>query len=74
MEEYVTIEEMAEIHGVDPMTIRRILWADQDRVPEKRRIPGAEKVGSTFRGEWKIPRESAENWRRSKRGRKPSGD
>ena len=67
---YVTIEEMAAMHGVDPMTVRRILWSDQQRDPADRRIPGAVKIGSTFRGEWRIPRDSAQNWQRSARGRK----
>jgi predicted transcriptional regulator len=67
---YVTVEEMAEMASVAPNTIYRILRADQDKLPELRRIPGAFKRGSKYRGEWLIPRDTAESWRRDGRGRK----
>jgi hypothetical protein len=37
---------------------------------ESRRIPGAFKRGSKYRGEWLIPRAIAETWQRDERGRK----
>ncbi|MEO0561211.1 MAG: hypothetical protein AAF125_03810 [Chloroflexota bacterium] len=67
---YVTVEEMAELASVAPNTIYRILRADQDKPPEARRIPGAFKRGSKYRGEWLIPRDTAESWERDERGRK----
>lgn len=67
---YITVEEMAEIAAVAPNTIYRILRADQHKDPDKRRIPGAYKRGSKYRGEWLIPRETALNWKRDDRGRK----
>jgi hypothetical protein len=68
--DYVTVEEMALMHNVAPNTIFRILRADQDKPESKRRIPGAVKEGSKYRGEWKIPRDVAEKWERSAAGRK----
>lgn len=68
--DYVSPEEMAAIHGVDKMTILRALWEDQKRPEDQRRIPGAVKVGSKYRGEWRIPRDTAEAWQRDPRGRK----
>jgi predicted transcriptional regulator len=67
---YITVEEMAEMASVAPNTIYRILRADQKKLPENRRIQGAFKRGSKYRGEWLIPRETAENWKRDERGRK----
>ncbi|RMG87926.1 MAG: hypothetical protein D6712_04720 [Chloroflexi bacterium] len=71
-EDTVTIEEMADMHGVAANTIRRILWADQDKPYDEKQLPGAYKVGSKFRGEWRIPRATAEAWQRDPRGRKKS--
>ncbi len=67
---YITVEEMAEMASVAPNTIYRILRSDQKKPEDKRRIPGAYKRGSKYRGEWLIPRETAENWKRDERGRK----
>jgi predicted transcriptional regulator len=67
---YVTVDEMAEMASVAPNTIYRILRADQQKSPEIRRIPGAFKRGSKYRGEWLIPRTTAETWVRDERGRK----
>lgn len=67
---YVTVEEMARMASVAPNTIYRILRADQQKPEDKRRIPGAFKRGSKYRGEWLIPRDTAENWKRDERGRK----
>lgn len=72
--EMIDIDEMAAMHKVDRHTIHRILLADQKRPENERRIPGAVKLGSRYRGEWKIPRAVAENWKRDGRGRKPSKD
>lgn len=69
-DDYVSPEEMAVLHGVDVGTIYRILRADQHRPPDQRRLPGAFKEGSKFRGEWRIPRATADNWKRSPKGRK----
>lgn len=67
---YVTVEEMAQMASVAPNTIYRILRADQQKPEEKRRIPGAFKRGSKYRGEWLIPRTTAETWKRDERGRR----
>ncbi|MEM6281775.1 MAG: hypothetical protein AAF787_06250 [Chloroflexota bacterium] len=67
---YITVEEMAAMASVAPNTIYRILRSDQKKSPEDRRIPGAFKRGSKYRGEWLIPRDTAENWQRDQRGRK----
>ncbi len=72
-EVYVSVEQMATMASVAPNTIYRILRADQAKPPESRRIPGAYKRGSKYRGEWRIPRSTAERWQRDGRGRKPSG-
>lgn len=69
-ESYFTIQEMAEMHGVTPHTLHRILRADQGKPESERRIPGAYKVGDEWRGEWRIPRDSAKAWQRSPKGRK----
>lgn len=68
--EYITTGEMAELCGVDVHTIRRALRADQQRPEHERRIPGAVRVGSRWRGEWRIPRRVAESWQRDPRGRR----
>jgi len=73
-EDTVGIDEMAEMHNVDPHTIRRIIWADQKRPDNKKKLPGVFKVGSKYRGEWRIPRITAEAWEPDARGRgKKSG-
>lgn len=68
-EQTVSPEEMAAMHDMSPNAIYIILRADQKLPPDQRRIQGAEKVGSKYRGEWRIPRESAENFQRSAAGR-----
>lgn len=65
--------EMAEHHGIGVNSLYRVLRADAQRPPEKRQLPGAEKVGSKYRGEWRIPRAVALAWQPRKRGR-PSLD
>ena len=69
-QDYISVQEMAAMHSVSINTIHRILWADQDKPTGEQRIPGAVKVGSVRRGDWQIPRESAQNWQRDARGRK----
>ncbi len=59
---YVGVEDMAEMHKVAPNTIHRMLRADQKRPTEKRKLPGAFKVGGERRGVWVIPRAIAEAW------------
>lgn len=68
--DYLTIEEMAALHGVTPQTVRNALWADSKLPEAERRLPGAFKQGSKYRGEWRIPRAAAEAWRRDPRGRR----
>ena len=68
--QYVTVDEMAEMHDMSTTNVYIILRADQKLPLEQRRLPGAEKVGDTFRGEWRIPRDVAEKFQRSTRGRK----
>jgi len=70
MSDTVSPEDMATMHDVESSTIYRILRADQKRPESERRLPGAIKEGSKFRGVWKIPRDVAEKWERSPRGRK----
>lgn len=61
----VSVMTMAEMHGVAPNTIQRILRADQALPEDERRLPGAYKIGTgERRGDWRIPREVAERWRR----------
>lgn len=67
---YVTVEEMAALHGVAAFTIQRILQKDARLPEDQRRLPGAYKEGSFRRGVWKIPRAVAEAWQRDPRGRK----
>jgi hypothetical protein len=67
----LSVEEMAAMHDMDVTNVYRILRADQKLPPDERRIQGAYKVGTKFRGDWRIPREGAENFQRSTRGRKP---
>lgn len=67
---YLSVQEMAARQGIDENTLQRILRADQALPPNQRRVPGAFKVGSERRGEWRIPREVAETWTRDPRGRK----
>lgn len=69
VDDFVTVEDMAAMHNVNPHTIRRILWQDQKYPEHERKLPGAYKVGSTYRGEWRIPRRVAETWKRDPRGR-----
>lgn len=68
--DFVTVDEMATMHNVAPNTIYRILRADERRPEPQRRIPGAIKQGSKYRGEWLIPRSAAESWQQDRRGRK----
>lgn len=69
--DYVSVEEFAAMHGMSVNNVYLILRAEQKLPAEQRRIPGAEKIGGRFRGDWRIPRASAERFERSKRGRKP---
>jgi|GEM_PF-2570382 len=68
--DFVTVDEMAAMHNVASNTIYRILRADERRSEALRRIPGAVKQGSKYRGEWLIPRAAAESWQQDRRGRK----
>ena len=43
-QDYVSVQEMAAMHSVSINTIHRILWADQDKPADERRIPGAVKL------------------------------
>lgn len=72
MTTYISPEEMAAMHNVDKRTIYRILTSDQKQPESERRLPGAFKEGDKYRGEWKIPLETAQQWQRSARGRKSS--
>jgi hypothetical protein len=69
-DDFISPEEMAIMTDVDPNTIYRILRADSKKPETERRIPGAVKEGSKYRGEWRIPRTVAENWKRDPRGSK----
>lgn len=69
-DEYCTVKEMADMTGVARNTLHRILRDDQSRPESQRRIPGAYKQGSKWRGNWRIPRAVAENWQRDSRGKK----
>lgn len=73
-EDTVTIDEMAAMHNVDPRTIRVIIWDEKDKPDDEKRIPGAFKKGSKYRGEWRIPRATAEAWQRDPRGRKKADE
>jgi hypothetical protein len=68
--EYVSVQDMADMTGVAINTIQRILRDDQHKPEGERRIPGAYKEGDERRGEWRIPRQLAEQWERDTRGRK----
>lgn len=68
-EETISVEDMAGMHDVAPNTIYLILRKDATLPEAERRIPGAYKVGSKYRGEWRIPLSTARNWQPSKAGR-----
>jgi DeoR/GlpR family transcriptional regulator of sugar metabolism len=60
-------EEFAERVGVAANTIHRVLRADQEREEDQRRIPGAYKIGTKYRGQWRIPPEAADHWQKWER-------
>lgn len=69
-EDFVTVDDMAAMHSVAPNTIYRILRADEDKPEAERRIPGAQKLHNA----WWIPRDAAQEWKRSNRGRPSDGE
>lgn len=73
-QDYVTVAEMADMHGVTENHLLILLRADQKLPQEERRLPGAYKQGSKYRGEWRIPRATAETWVQAKRGPKSGHD
>lgn len=59
---YVTIAEMAEMHDISEMTVRRAI--------ERGALEGAVKVGDNkHRSEWRIPRAAAVQYEPRRRGR-----
>lgn len=68
-DEMLTVEEFAAMHGMTTSAVQQLLQREA-RLPEHlRRLPGAKKEGSTYRGQWQIPRTSAEAFKRSEAGR-----
>lgn len=66
---YVTVDEMARMKQLSHNWIRIILRSEVDLPDDQKRIPGAIKIGSGRRGEWYIPRSSAEAFEKTPRGR-----
>jgi len=65
----ITVDQFAELHGMNPNSVRKILQDDEKLSDEDRRIPGAFKEGNKNRGVWRIPLKTARNWVKSNRGR-----
>jgi hypothetical protein len=65
----ISVAEFAEMHNLSANRVNIILRADLKLPADQRRIPGAYKVGSKFRGEWRIPRATAEALERDPRGK-----
>ena len=61
MIDFVSVEEMAQMHDISMKTIRRAL--------ERGEIEGAVKIGGKHRGIWQIPSDSAANYKPRRRGR-----
>lgn len=67
----VSPETVAEMHDISPNTVYRLLRREADLRESEKRLPGAFKdTGDPYRARWFIPRESAENFVPSSRGRK----
>lgn len=67
---YVTPPEFAELAGVAHKTITRALVADESKPDDKKRFPGAFKLGVGNATRWYIPRALLDTWQRDSRGRK----
>jgi predicted transcriptional regulator of viral defense system len=65
---YVTVQEMADMHGMNPVILYRILQREKGKSTKEQLIPGAFKVEFRFKGEWHIPIKSAQNFKRRKKG------
>lgn len=65
----MTLEEFAQAVGMSDTNVHLILAADQALPPEERRIKGAKKNGSKYRGEWEIPESAVLTFKRDGRGR-----
>lgn len=72
-DELLTPEAVAEMHGLTPNTIYRILRKEleEDLEDNEYRLSGAFYDGEGTHRTWYIPRESAEAFQPDKRGRKP---
>jgi len=71
-EDYVSAPEFAQAVGVASKTITRALTADEAKPDEKKRFPGAFKMGEGNATRWFIPRTLIDTWERDPRGRKSS--
>jgi transcriptional regulator with XRE-family HTH domain len=65
----MTLEEFAQAVGMSKTNISLILKADSELPPQERRIKGAVKKGSKYRGEWTIPESAVATFERDGRGR-----
>lgn len=71
----VTPEQVAEMYDIAPNTVYRLLRREADLAEDEKRLPGAFKEsGDKHRAKWWIPRESAQNFEPSKRGRKAQSE
>ncbi len=65
----LTVEQFAELHDMNPSSVRNMLQQDQKLPDDQKKLPGAFKEGGEKRGVWKIPLKAAESWVKSNRGR-----
>ena len=62
MTDYLTVQEIADLLGVTDEAVRKLI--------KRRRLP-AEKVGSTYRGFWRVKREDFDAYKRQERRNPP---
>lgn len=61
----LTVDQFAELHDMNPNSVRHILQNDAKLSESEKRLPGAYKEGGDRRGVWKIPLATAEHWSKS---------
>ncbi len=64
-EEYIGMDEAADIKGKNRLIISRILNSDE----REKIFPGAVRIGKSKRAYWMIPRSEVEAWKPRKRGK-----
>jgi hypothetical protein len=66
---FLTVQEMAKMHRINPVIVYRILQTEKDKPAKQQLIPGAFKLARRARGEWQIPIKSAEAFVPRSKGR-----